>query len=142
MNLTKALKEKKKLIKKLDENFNRFKEYNSIEEGSNKIYDATESYNNFISLTNQLIDLKTRIQKANQPIYSKIFEIAELKNQIQKLRSVSTTSGVVKSRYDISVVTYIATFGKLDMDNMISNLEEKIEQLQTEIETFNAITMI
>lgn len=142
MNLTKALKEKKKLIKKIDENFNRFKEYNSVEEDIKPIYDATESYNNFTSLTNQLVDLKTRIQKANQPIYSKIFEIAELKNQIQKLRSVDTTNGIVKSRYDTSVVTYKAVFGKLEMDIMISNLEEKIESLQSEIETFNAITII
>lgn len=142
MNLTKALKIKKKLIKNIDENFNRFHIYNSVKEGDEVVYDAQESYTNFIHLTNELIVLKTKIQKANQPIVGKIFEMAELKNQIKKLRGVSTNNSVVKDRYSDSNSKYVATINKLQMDKIIESFEEKIETLQSEIESYNAVTLI
>jgi len=141
MNLTKALKQKKKLVKQIDEMFIRFSKFNSTEKGSVG-YDAGEAFENWINLTDQLVDLKTKIHIANAGIASKIFTLGELKNMAAKLRNVSTQEGVVKDRYTDVVSEYTVHMNLFDKDLRIKELEEQIETLQEEIEAYNALTMI
>jgi len=102
MNLTKALKHKKKLVKQIDEMYVRFSKFNSVEKGSVG-YDPEQAYTQWVELTNKLIDLKTKIHIANAGIASKIFTLGELKNMAAKLRNVSTQEGTVKDRYTDAV---------------------------------------
>ena len=141
MNLTKALKHKKKLVKQIDEMYIRFSKFNSTEKGSVG-YDAGEAFENWISLTDQLIDLKTKIHIANAGIASKIFKLGELKNMAAKLRNVSTQEGVVKDRYSDVTNEYVAYMGLFSRDTLLKELENQIETLQEEIEAYNALTMI
>jgi len=141
MNLTKALKHKKKLVKQIDEMYVRFSKFNSVEKGSVG-YDPEQAYTQWVELTNKLIDLKTKIHIANAGIASKIFTLGELKNMAAKLRNVSTQEGVVKDRYTDVVSEYTVHMNLFDKDLRIKELEEQIETLQEEIEAYNALTMI
>ena len=167
MNLTKALKHKKKLVKQIDEMFIRFSKFNSVEKGSVG-YDPEQTYNQWVELTNKLVDLKTKIHIANAGIANKIFTLGELKNMAAKIRNVSTQEGTVKDRYsdviieytvhmnlfvkdarvkeyrhsDAAPVQYVAYMDLFAKDNQIATWEQEIETLQEEIEAFNAITKI
>ena len=141
MNLTKALKHKKKLVKQIDEMYIRFSKFNSVEKGSVG-YDPEQAYTQWVELTNKLIDLKTKIHIANTGIANKIFTLGELKNMAAKLRNVSTQEGTVKDRYTDVVSEYTVHMNLFDKDLRVKELEEQIETLQEEIEAYNALTMI
>jgi hypothetical protein len=145
MNLTKALKHKKKLVKQADEAFTRFQRYNSQnKENVDKGYDPEAAYNNWIRLTNELITLKTKIHNANAPIANRIFRLGELKNLVSRLRSIDTKKGLVREyrSVDSIPVEYVAYMDLFNKDNQIFNWEQEIESIQEEIEAFNAITKI
>ncbi len=141
MNLTKALKHKKKLVKQIDEMYIRFSKFNSTEKGSVG-YAPSVAYDEWVRLTNELIDLKTKIHIANAGIAAKIFKLGELKSMAAKLRNVSTQEGTVKDRYTDVVSEYTVYMNLFDKDLRIKELEEQIETLQEEIEAYNALTMI
>jgi hypothetical protein len=141
MNLTKALKHKKKLVKQIDEMFIRFSKFNSTEKGSVG-YAPSVAYDEWVRLTNELIDLKTKIHIANAGIAAKIFKLGELKSMAAKLRNVSTQEGTVKDRYTDVVSEYTVYMNLFDKDLRVKELEEQIETLQEEIEAYNALTMI
>jgi hypothetical protein len=145
MNLTKALKHKKKLVKQIDETFNRFQKYNSQnKENVGKGYDPEAAYRKWVALTQELITLKTKIHNANAPIANKIFRLGELKNLVSRLRGLDTKSGLVKEyrHSDAAPVEYVAYMDLFTKDNQIFNWEQEIETIQEEIEAFNAITKI
>jgi hypothetical protein len=145
MNLTKALKHKKKLVKQADEAFTRFQRYNSQnKESVDRGYDPEAAYNNWIRLTNELITLKTKIHNANAPIANRIFRLGELKNLVSRLRSIDTKKGLVREyrSADSIPVEYVAYMDLFNKDNQIFNWEQEIESIQEEIEAFNAITKI
>ena len=144
MNLTKALKHKKKLAKQADEFYVRFQKYNSHNTERTKDYDAEEMYNAWMSSIDKLVDLKARIQIVNGPIQYKIFRMAEIKGLISRLRNLETKEGTfTESSYQGPVVkTYEAFLNTVKKDNLVSDLEEELETLQDEIEAFNAITKI
>jgi queuine/archaeosine tRNA-ribosyltransferase len=143
MNLTKALKHKKKLVKQADEMFIRFSKYNSQPVGFVG-YDPAQAYESWLKLTNELVDLKTKIHIANQPIAHKIFRLGELKNLISRLRNVETKSGSFKEfRYsEGESVEYVAFLSLFEKDEQIQFWEAELETLQEQIEAFNAITKI
>jgi hypothetical protein len=145
MNLTKALKHKKKLVKQADEMFNRFQRYNSQnKENVNKGYSPEEAFNSWIELTQDLIELKTKIHNANIKIAEKIFRLGELKNLVSRIRVVDTKSGLVKEHRhpDVAPIEYVTYMDLFAKDDQISKWEGEIEQLQEEIEAYNAITKI
>jgi hypothetical protein len=144
MNLTKALKHKKKLVKQIDETFVRFQKYNSQPaDNVGKGYDPAEAYTEWIDLTSELVELKTKIQNANAPIASKIFRLGEVKSLISRIRGIDTKAGVIRDRYrGEELITYVAYMDLFTKDNLIKDWEQEIETLQEEIEAFNAITKI
>jgi hypothetical protein len=144
MNLTKALKEKKKLVKQADTAYSRFGQNNSWEPGVTTDYSPELEYENWLNYTNQLIELKSKIHAANVPISSKIFRLGELKNMISKARAINPKSGKITERsYNGSTVTeYESWMTRIEKDSIILQWEEEIEKIQEEIESFNAITKI
>jgi hypothetical protein len=144
MNLTKALKTKKKLVKQVDEAYTRFLAFNSHEAGMSTPYNAEEAFNAWLDLTKQLIDLKTKIQLANAPIAEKIFRLGELKNLSSRMRNVDVKEGMHRDRYtnDGTQIEYVAFMNLVAKDKQVKQWEAEIEALQEEIEAFNAITKI
>ena len=142
MNLTKALKQKKKLIKKANDYYSRFLASNSFEKDTTPAYNPEEMFNIWVATTNELVALKTKIQIANQPIAHKIFELGELKNLVASFKRIVTQKGAVRDRYNGESIEYVCYFDQVQKDEQITKWEEQIETLQEEIEAFNALTKI
>ena len=144
MNLTKALKHKKKLVKQADEFFSRFANYNSSEVKTTPSYNPQDMFEGWLKTTDELVSLKGKIHKANGPIAEKIFRLGEIKNLISRLRGIDTKEGKIRNRYSDNkdYVEYTAYVSLIQKDLLIKNYEEELEQLQEEIEAFNAITKI
>jgi hypothetical protein len=142
MNLTKALKHKKKLIKLAEEQYIRFSKFNSTLVGTETPYNAEQAFNEWIRLTDELVELKTKIHIANGPIMNKIHRMSELKNMIHRFRNIDTKSGMQRDYYDKEAVEYTAFIDVVKKDTQIHAWEGMIEELQEEIEAYNATTKI
>ena len=142
MNVKQALKVKNKLVTEMKAAYGILQKYNSIEEGNPRRYSMTNTLEKIKTLQGELVDLKTKIHKANQPVYDKIFALAELKGMIKELKKVSTEEGKVNERYGSVVSVKEVELNVTDIDAAIAVLESQIEQLQNELDVHNATTQI
>jgi len=74
MTVKQALKLKNKLVKEITEELQKAQSYNSVEVNSTRPYSSTESLEKASKLTNELIELKTKIHQANTSVYGKILD--------------------------------------------------------------------
>jgi len=130
MNVKQALKAKNKLTVRINELYSLAKSYNSIEEGNPRRYSVVGLLNEAEELTKELVDLKTRIHLANQPVYGKIFLMAELKGRVKQLKSISCEEGKVTERYGSTVAIKEVELDVVQKDNLIKGIEAQIEGLQ------------
>jgi hypothetical protein len=144
MNIKQALKYKKKLASKINEEFNKMSRYNSVESGVNRVYSPRESLAKWKELTNELIELKTKIHLANAKVYEKIFRMSELKSQLSSLKGMDCTEGKFTDRYGMgnNPIIKVTEIGLLEKDQMIAEMELEIEKLQEELDEHNATTTI
>ena len=142
MNVKQALKAKNKLVTELKAQFEILKKYNSIEEGNPRRYSMANTLEKIHTLSNELVELKAQIHKANQPVYDKIFALAELKGLIKELKKVPTEEGKINERYGSVVSVKEVELNVTDIDSAVSILESQIEQLQNELDIHNANTQI
>jgi len=144
MTIKQALKEKNRLIKAIEDEFKKVYAYNSIDEGNIRPYSTVESLGNILVLEEGLIDLKTKIHRANTVVYDKIFRLSELKSLAKKINQINCDEGKVTDRYlrgaEPSIKT--AEISVVDRDMRIKSIEEEIERLQEELDTHNATTSI
>ena len=145
MTIKQALKLKNKLVKEITEAMVKVQTYNSVEVGNTKPYSSKESLDEVTNLTNQLVELKTKIHQANLPVYGKIFRMSELKSLVSKLKSIDCTEGKTNEsrRYGESATIIKTTvFDQVEMDNLITYYEGEIEKIQEELDVHNASTHI
>lgn len=146
MKLTKALKLKNKLVKRANDAYAKLKEFNSVVQGTEIPYPASDSMKEWKDATNELIKLKAKIHVANAPIYEKIYRMSELKAFVTKMKQVDTKHGSVTEtpRFggESKTIEYVAVFQRREVDEFIDIYESEIEALQEEIEQFNATTSI
>ena len=144
MNIKQALKEKNKLAKKITDLMGRTEKYNSVDNGAVRSYDPKESLLSAIETMEQLISLKTSLHLANANVYEKIFRMAEYKSFIKYLRGLSCIEGaLVVSRYgDTSNRQMTTVITEVERDQMIENYESMIDELQSELDAYNATTHI
>lgn len=142
MNVKQALKVKNKLVTEMKAAYGILQKYNSIEEGNPRRYSMMNTLEKIKTLQAELVDLKTKIHKANQPVYDKIFALAELKGMIKELKKVSTEEGKVNERYGSVVSVKEVELNVTDIDAAVAVLESQIEGLQTELDVHNATTQI
>ena len=146
MKVKQALKYKKKLASKMNQEFSKVQMYNSVEEGSTRVYDVKESMQNWLKMSEELVELKTKLHLANGPVYGKIFRMSELKSQLSNLKSLDCVEGKYSDRYsrmggDAPIIK-TAQIGILEKDQMILSIEEEIERIQEELDEHNATTSI
>jgi len=148
MNLNKALKTKVKLVSKVNKSYARFSKSNSVQVGRTQHFNPEEEKKAWEEYTDQLIELKARIFVANQPIYSKILKLGELKSRVSLLNQVSTLDGeedyVPRGGYGVNPVVrnYESFMTVTSRDKEIESIEEEIDTIQSEIEEFNIATII
>ena len=142
MNVKQALKAKTKITTRINELYSLAKSYNSIEEGNPRRYSVVGLLNEAEELTKELVDLKARIHTANQPVYGKIFLMAELKGRVKNLKAISCEEGKVTERYGSTVAVKEVEIDIVQRDAMVKQLEDEIEKLQNELDVHNATTAI
>jgi hypothetical protein len=146
MKVKQALKYKKKLASKMNQEFSKVQMYNSVEEGSTRVYDVKESMQNWLRMSEELVELKTKLHLANGPVYGKIFRMSELKSQLSNLKSLDCVEGKYSDRYSRmggeTPIIKTAQLGILEKDQMILSIEEEIERIQEELDEHNATTSI
>jgi hypothetical protein len=117
--------------------------YNSVEEGTTRVYDVKEAMQNWLKMGEELVELKTKIHLANAPVYGKIFRMSELKSQLSNLRQLDCVDGKHFDRYGRGeAVIKTAEISVLERDEMVLKIEEEIERLQEELDEHNATTSI
>jgi hypothetical protein len=141
MTVKQALKEKNKLTKKIHGLVVRLQKFNSIEEGSVRTYDPREDMDQLTKSISDLVDLKTRIHKANVGVYEKIFRLSEYKGFVKYLRAIDCSEGKVTEtrRFgENNSVVKTTVFNQVEMDNLILYYEAEIERIQEELDTHNS----
>ena len=142
MNVKQALKAKNKLVTELKESFSILQKYNSIEEGNPRRYSMANTLEKIHTLSNELVELKTQIHKANQPVYDKIFALAEVKGLIKELKKVPTDEGKQTERYGSVVSVKEVELNIVEIGAIIEKLQLRVEELQNELDIHNATTQI
>jgi len=142
MNVKQALKVKNKLVTDLKAQYEILKKYNSIEEGNPRRYSMADTIVKINQLSNELVELKAKIHKANQPVYHKIFDLAEVKGLIKELKKVPTDEGKQDSRYASVLSVKEVELTIVDIQNIVEKLQERVEELQNELDIHNANTQI
>ena len=142
MTIKRALKQKNKLVKEINDLYTKIKTYNSVAEDGEKPYSTKEMLLNVESKIQELTDLKTKIHLANGPVYSKIFRMAELKSHVSKLAVIDCSSGKQKSWGDTEYTNKVSEIRVVDRDYLIQVAEAEIEMIQDELDEFNATTNI
>jgi CII-binding regulator of phage lambda lysogenization HflD len=91
-----------------------------------------------------LIDLKSKIHRANAPMFEKIFEMSELKSNIKALQKLDCTEGKSnRDRYRMeSELVLTSEVSLVERNEIIKGMEDRIEELQDEMDVFNSNTEI
>ena len=142
MTVKQALKQKNKLVADIKACHSIVENHNSIEVGNTRRYSVKAKLDEAADLTKKLVDLKTKIHTANQPVYSKIFYMAELKGLVKQLKKISVDEGKVTERYGSIQSIKEVEINIADRDKMVKDLETIIEKLQDELDVHNATTEI
>jgi hypothetical protein len=142
MNVKQALKVKNKLVTDLKTQYQILQKYNSIEEGNPRRYSMASTLTKAQTLQLELVELKAKIHRANQPVYDKIFQLAELKGMIKELKKVPTDEGKQDSRYGSVVSVKEVELNIVDVEAIVEKLQIKIEEIQNELDIHNSNTNI
>ncbi|MFZ9171836.1 MAG: hypothetical protein ACO21X_05550 [Sediminibacterium sp.] len=143
MNLKQALKRKNRLVGLIAEEYIKVSQYNSVDDVNQRPYSVKEALQNWLKLTDELIELKSKIQIANNKVNDKIFRLAELKTQVKQLKKLDCTSGLYYSKWsDDKVVTKVAEIEVIERDKMVKEMEAQIEKIQDELDEWNHQTIL
>lgn len=93
ISLAKALKLKNRFAEKLSDVSNTIFTYNAVIEGQDRPADINALMIKREKLVDALINLKTAISKANEPVQKTIYLLAELKGDVTFLKGLDTKSG-------------------------------------------------
>lgn len=144
-NIKSCLKKKNSILYKMDQELTKAMDYNSIpERNKTRPYSVVTSLKNWMDLSDQLVDLKTKIHETNaaKGMLRNIFLMAELKSQASKLKNLDCTEGVVSGRYDSSETMKHVEVNVIQKAEMLAVLEVRIEALEDVLDKFNHETLI
>lgn len=144
MKLSRALKEKNRLIKRITAMRNNITSSNVVLDANEFSYDMADLQANYVALVDILIELKVAIQIANQPILAKIYALSELKAAIAMYSQLDTKEGAHESGgYGNSELRqYKTQISRSELDIKIEELQSEIDAWQDEIDEFNSTTKI
>jgi len=138
LSLSKALKVKSRLAGRFSKVSSTITAYNCTVDGRRAEVDVKELDKQRSALSAALIDLKTAIYEANKGIYLTINQLAEKKGEIDFLNSLDTKHGT-ESSYQGTTVTYVSAIQKQEVDKRVKQLEKEVDDLQDQIDQYNAL---
>lgn len=141
MNIHQGLKEKNRItgdLRKLDA---RVLENGRWPKGSKPSYELKELLEERKMVVVELNALKLKVTKATVPIVDKILEMAELKAYVKTLQSLRVKEGMDRAAYSrTEAIEYDSAMTEKEKDSLIREAENKINELQDELDKFNAVT--
>lgn len=143
ISLSKALKYKKRVEARISELSAEIAAGNSKLKEAEQECDIPSLLKQRSDTVGHLIDLKVAIMSANQAIQRDILELSEIKGMIAILKKMSTMHGPgERSWHDQPRDEFEAQLRKADVQQMVKDLEIKIDDIQDKLDSFNATTKI
>ncbi len=137
MKVYKALKKKKNLVVAISQLTNLIQDNNSIQIENEFEFNMSELLQSRKEKVAELVNLKLKLAKAALEIQPKIFEISELKMELQMLNSLDTKQGVISTDYSDIIITKKVQLSKVEVLKIINIVIEKIDNTQSLIDEFN-----
>src|SRR3990167_3857988 len=146
MNIHKALKVKNRLIGEVTRLRDILKRENSRRSDSQSTVDCQLVANDLVQNFTNLVKIKASISRASAEVADKLVEMAELKGFLNFLRSLPTRRGseIVFVGRDQEKLEYqwTAYISLEEVDSRCKKVELRINQLQDEVDVFNATTSV
>lgn len=146
MNLAQALKQKNRLAGELVRQQQILQRENARRNDSPSKVNREEVWEKILSISNELGELKGKITQANVNIYPALERMAELKARIAYLQSLPKREGEEVTSVGYSQEKIIYKWDSLitqeKCDEMVAEIQEQINDLQDEVDSFNATTEI
>jgi hypothetical protein len=133
------------LVKEILDLHTRVATYNSVEVGNVRPYSAKESMELLNQKSNELVELKSNIHRANGPVYNHIFRLSELKSMIARIKNLDCNEGIVQDYYSRNRETPAVKETEISIverDEMVKHMEGQIEEIQDILDYHNQITEI
>lgn len=147
MNIAQALKEKNRVLKKLTNirdliNLNNKRRSDQHPEDQLDVNDLFNQYNTELAI---LIDIKAKLAKASVPTQGMLAELSNLKILRDFYNDLDTdNTPITYPAYSgpITTINMIVQVNTKQKNQKIRELENRINQLQDELDNFNAATQI
>lgn len=143
LTLAKALAVKNRLVGRLTQARSNIETYNSVlvgQAGESSI-DVRAEFQRYLSLQDAVVRVKSVIQRANMPLLEDIFKMSEVKDRLKLLSGLNTKSGSEPS-FNGLIYTYVTTYTKAEVLEMIRRLEAEIDTIQDRLNAHNATTRV
>ena len=139
ISLAQALKEKKRLVGEIAKLWQMVQHENARWENQTRTMDPHEALKLIDEYTLKLIELKTKIGKANEGNLANIYALEEYKSQINRYEGIETDEEV---RYwganDEYMRKKTVLLQKSDVYQELKTLQLKCNRLQDELDEYNA----
>ena len=145
ISLAQALKEKNRIAGELAEAWRLIARENSKREDERRVTDLQELYKIIRLYTDKLIELKTKIGKANSGNMERIYRMEECKHELSKIEQIDTDeSSDFQKISDSEFKEYKRTvvFNSSIIWDWKQKLQQECNTLQDEMDTYNATTKI
>lgn len=144
ISLARAFKERSRLNQRIVETLNIINDENSILEGGTRSIDVRKKYEEFHALCRKMTELKQAISRANAGIADKLVELTEQKHLLNWVKNITVMEGQKYDRYTSTGVklVYNTVIRKVEIIEETEAIQKRINQLQDEIDEFNARTRI
>jgi hypothetical protein len=144
MKLVKALKLKNRLAGNIARTQALIERENSQPEKTYNHEKITLLVDNLFNDRNELIELKAKIQVKTAPIAHKLIKLAELKGEITWFQELNCREGEFNQGYgaEKDIIVYKAYYNQDTIDQMVGTIQEQIDELQDEIDDYNATKSI
>ena len=146
MNLAQALKQKNRLAGELVRQQQILQRENARRNDSASDVNREEVWDRILSISDELGELKGKITQANVNIYPALERMAELKARIGFIQGLQKREGdeIIPLHGDREPLKYTweSFINQAKCDEMVAELQDQINDLQDEVDEYNATTQI
>lgn len=141
VTLAKALKIKNQLVGEINKIKSSIVAHNNYDNRNAAKYNVADNFPVLTEKIVQLTQLKTVIEKANEPIRKVIFEKAEFSALLEYYSTIPVNEGIIDG-YGDKQTTIVSQVSQKIIDESSATLQKVINQLQDEMDNHNHKTLI
>lgn len=152
MNIAKALKEKNRIAGRIKKLQTQMEKYNRQQSGIDSDFNAADIFKALQEEWAHLINLKSKIALANVGISDKLVRLSEAKAELVFWVGFDRYAGkhnepvaqrkVVNGQYEDFFITFDSYITSKEVQDHVDRVQKLIEDLQDEVDSYNATTSI